>query len=125
MAKLIKELVLQSTKGRCKARVLFEAGAWSNFIRRELAERIGLPQKLPSPHVVFYADGRTGVKVHEWLPVHVFWQRRALTTLTLVVEQLKFDAVIGAATMEEYDMILEMRRGRITLRAPSATTQLM
>jgi hypothetical protein len=125
MAKLIKDVVLASTKGRCRARVLFDTGAWSNFVRRDVAQRVGLPQKLPSPHHVFYADGRAGAKIHEWMPVHVFWQRRALTALALVMERLKFDVVIGAATMEEYDMILEMRQGRVRIRGPSTATQLM
>jgi hypothetical protein len=68
---IIKKLPVFGDKGRTRVQILFDTGASSSFVRRDIAESLATILKLPSPEVYTLGDGVGRLRATETAVLYV------------------------------------------------------
>ena len=93
--------------GSVSASALYDTGASLSFIRRDVAERIGVPVRLPHP--MRFEMGRAGefVEVRDQIALAFTVSGLELLDSFLVADGLSEGAIIGARTMQKWGIKLD------------------
>jgi hypothetical protein len=115
MGRIIKEFVLIADRGRVPVPVLMDSGASASVLRKDVALKIGTPQKLVKP--VIFGSARRGIrlKAEAALFVQVVVNGKILDGPFYVSSDLSREAVIGADFMQKWDIRLQPRAHRFTV----------
>jgi len=110
--RLYRSLRIRSSKGVLEVKALFDTGASSTVIRKEVAEEIGhiLPTGVRE---VTLADGKTKLKVLGYIPISTTIEGSPIDDIAYVIEELAEELIIGAKVMEFYDIKLDPSANRV------------
>lgn len=111
---LIQETTLISgERGSVEAQALYDTGASLSMIRRDLAERVGVPVRLPQP--LRFEMGRVGefLEVRDQIALTFAVSGFPLLDSFLVADDLSEDAIVGARTMQKWGIQLDPEHERV------------
>lgn len=112
--RLIQEATLISgDRGSVEAQALFDTEASLSLIRRDLAERVGVPVRLPQP--MRFEMGRAGefLEVREQIALTFAVSGISLLDSFLVADDLSEEAIVGARTMQKWGIQLDPEHERV------------
>jgi len=98
--RVYRNLRIRSSKGAFEVKALFDTGASSTVIRKEVAEKIG--HILPTG--VREVDGKTKLKVLGCIPISTTIEGSPIDDIAYVIKELAEELIIGAKVMEFYDI---------------------
>lgn len=111
---LIQQTTLISgDRGSVNAEALYDAGASLSFIRRDLAEQVGVPVRLPRP--MRFEMGRVGefLEVRDQIALTFAVSDISLLDSFLVADDLSEEAIVGARTMQKWGIQLDPEHERV------------
>ena len=99
--------------GKIEAQALYDTGASLSFIRRDLAEQIGTPVRLPHP--MRFEMGRAGDVLEVKDQIALTFAVAGITLLDsfLVADDLSEQAIVGARTMQKWGIQLDPEHERV------------
>lgn len=113
MARIIKEIEIEGKK----ANVLFDTGAWHTYIKKEFLR--GVPKRDVSPYTV--ALGGRNIEIKETYIIGGKIEGLDFDTMAVPIDELGrvdgqgLDAIIGAVTMEQWEINLFPKTQRLDL----------
>lgn len=113
MSKIIKQLEILGDKGISKAEILLDSGANSSVGRMEVAEKVSTIIKLPKPRRFFLADGKTAVETDLVANIMITINGVTIDDIFYVVKELGREIIIGASTMQKWDIKLNLKDEQI------------
>lgn len=117
MGRIIKKFVLVADRGRTRVPVLLDSGASASILRRDVAAKIGTPQKLLRPAVFGSARRNAKMKADSVVTVQVVINGKILDGSFYVADELSREAIIGADFMQKWDMHLQPKAYQFTVGA--------
>jgi hypothetical protein len=113
MGVIINKVKLVGSKGEKKTDALFDRGASFSFIKKELAQKLGLVDKLPEP--LKFGTAREGdkIEVKEAVRLDFYIDGIRLSDEFLVGEELSEDVIIGAKTLQAWRLKLDFEEDRV------------
>lgn len=111
---LIQQTTLISgDRGSVNAEALYDTGASLSFIRRDLAEQVGVPVRLPRP--MRFEMGRVGefLEVRDQIALTFAVSDISLFDSFLVADDLSEEAIVGARTMRKWGIQLDPEHERV------------
>lgn len=111
---LIQEAtVISGERGSVEARALYDTGASLSFIRRDVAEKVGAPVRLPQP--MRFEMGRAGefLEVEHQIALMFAVCGIPLLDSFLVADGLSEEAIVGARTMQKWGIQLDPEHERV------------
>lgn len=118
----ILRLGLSGQKGKARANCLFDSGSTRCAIRGDLARKLDRPRRFSIAVPIRLATDGPPVQVREWISLDVRLDGRGLTGHFAVVETLRRPVVLGADFMDDWDIHLHMRGGRVSVGIDSNGT---
>ena len=115
MGLLIKKLLIEGQKGKVELDVLFDTGASYSFIKKEIAEKIGILVDLVEPKKFLLADGKKRLRITKLVNLQININGCKVTDEVLVAENLSDDMIIGATTMQKWRIKLDMENERVII----------
>jgi predicted aspartyl protease len=115
MGLIVKRLRVAGDKGERRLEVLFDTGAGASFIRRDVAERIATTLELPSPKTYTLGDGVGRLRVNETAVLYVYIQRVEISDNFIVSPRLADEVIIGASTMQQWRLKLDLENERVII----------
>lgn len=98
-----------------EAEVLFDSGASQSVMRRSVAERLATIIRLPMARTFQLADGKTSVETDELTNIMVTIDGITVDSKFYVLKELGREIVVGASTMQEWDIRLNLKDETITV----------
>lgn len=113
MGVIINKVKLVGSKGEKKTDALFDSGASFSFIIKELAQKLGLVDKLPEPLKFETAREGDKIEVKEVVRLDFYIDGIRLSDEFLVGEGLSEDVIIGAKTLQAWRLKLDFEEDRV------------
>lgn len=113
MGVIINKVKLVGSKGEKKTDALFDSGASFSFITKELAQKLGLVDKLPEPLKFETAREGDKIEVKEVVRLNFYIDGIRLSDEFLVGEGLSEDVIIGAKTLQAWRLKLDFEEDRV------------
>ncbi|MBX6422827.1 retropepsin-like aspartic protease [Thermosulfurimonas sp. F29] len=112
MGVIVKRVRLEGSKGEAEVEVLFDSGASMSFIRRGLAERLGLVEVLPRPYRFETAEAGRIIEAREAVRLDFYLNGDRLSDEFLVLpdEVATEEVVIGASTLQKWRLVLDFEK---------------
>ena len=107
MGIILKEHTVNGNRGSGTVRALYDAGSGASFIRRDVAERLGDFNPMPSPYEFTMADGRGTITVSETINLDFPFGDARIYYFFFVVDELAKEMIIGADMMQRWKMKLD------------------
>lgn len=108
MGLLIKRLQVIGDKGTRRLQVLFDTGASSSFVRRDIAGFLATILRLPSPQVYTLGDGVGRLRATETAVLYVTIKGIRISDNFVVVPRLSDEMIIGANTLQKWRVKLDL-----------------
>lgn len=115
MGKIVKRLEVLGDKGKGKVEVLFDSGATESVVQKSFAEKLATVISLPKWRRFLLADGKTEIKTNLVANIMITINGITIDSRFYVLEKLGREMVIGAATMQEWDIRLNPKEEKITI----------
>ena len=115
MGTIFYKIKLKGSKGEAEAYALFDTGASMSFIKRSLAQKLGLIDKLPEPLEFETAKSGEYITAKERVTLD-FWidgDRMSDEFLVLPDEIMSEDVIIGAKTMQAWRLVIDMEKEKV------------
>ena len=116
MGLLIKELQVAGDKGEKKEEVLFDNSASCSVIKRDIAEELSTIIKMRSERKFKLGDGESIVKTNEVANIEIEIDGKTIDDKFYVIDKLGKGIIVGADTMQKWDMVLEPKEEKIIVR---------
>ena len=114
------EVTVIGTRGRARCKALFDSGASYSIVRREIAERIGQIQALPTPEDWIFETARAGDYVQAAGKVIVDFRfddsEAHFSGEFVVCDELSEELIVGAKTMQAWKISLDLAAERVDYR---------
>jgi predicted aspartyl protease len=113
MERIHQTSVISGDRGSVPAQALYDTGASLSFIRRDLADKVGVPVRLPRP--MRFEMGRVGeyLEVHDQIALTFAVSDIPLLDSFLVADDLSEEAIVGARTMQKWGLQLDPEHERV------------
>lgn len=108
MGMIYKEYNVTGARGSDTVRVLYDTGASSSFIRRDIAEGLGNVVRTLRPTTFTMADGQVTLTVDQDVELYVAVDGDALRYHFFVTDDLSEELVVGADMMQRFKITLDM-----------------
>lgn len=115
MGKIIKKLPILGDKGESRASILFDSGAGDSVVQKEVAERVSTIISSPRLKTFTLADGKTEVKTKKIAILFLTLDGVSIDDEFYVLEDLSREVILGASTMQKWDIHLHLREEEITV----------
>lgn len=115
MGKILKQLEVLGNKGKQRVEVLFDTGASQSCIRRDVATRVATVFRKRSAKTFVLADGRTQIKTDEVAVLDLRINGKAIDDYFYVLKDGRREVIVGAGTMQRWDLKLHPRRHLIEI----------
>lgn len=115
MGAIFHRVKLKGSRGEAESEVLFDTGASMSFIKKSLAEKLGVIDKLPDPMEFETAERGRTIVAHEVVRLD-FWlngDRMSDEFLVLPDNVMSEDVIIGASTMQKWRIVIDMEHERV------------
>jgi len=115
MGVIVKEILLEGSKGSDKVKALFDSGASLSFIKKSIAQKLGNIEKLPKPLEFETAEAGRIISVNERVALDFYLDGDRLSDEFLVVpdEIMSEECIIGAKTMQAWRIVIDMENERV------------
>lgn len=110
MGLIYKEVEIQGNLGRRKVKALFDTGASSSFIRKDIAEGIATISKYPKPLRFFLGDGENTIETNEFIGVILQIKDINVFHSIIVVKNLGDEFIVGSDLMQRWKIKLDPKR---------------
>ena len=108
MGMIVKECTVSGERGSGTVRVLYDTGAGSSFVRRDVAENLGNIVRTMRPITFTMADGRGTIIAEEDVRLYIDVGGDPLMYHFFVADGLAEELVIGADMMQRFKISLDM-----------------
>ena len=115
MGLIIKEHEVTGSRDTDTVRVLYDTGAGSSFVRREIAEPLGDFATSPVPLTFMMADGQETFTVDQVITLAVDIEGSPLVYTFYVGEDLAEELIIGADMMQKFRITLDMEGESVSI----------
>ena len=120
MSILEHEVTIIGTRGRARCKALFDSGASYSIVRREIAERIGQIQPLPTPEDWIFETARAGDYVQAAGKVILDFRfddsEAHFSDEFVVFHDLSEELIVGAKTMQAWHILLDFTTETVEYR---------
>jgi len=108
---------IHGEKGSIGVEALFNTGAKSSYIDEAIAEKIGY-RRYPKPRKIPLAVKEAEANLIGYSPVDLEIAGCLMpeTEVLGVIEDLREEAIIGMNLIEKYDIILDVKEGKVKLK---------
>ncbi len=115
MGLIQQSIEVTGERGTVSASALYDTGASLSFLRRDIAERVGVPVRLARP--MRFEMGRAGefLEVNEQIALSFTVSGVELLESFLVADGLSEEAIIGARTMQKWGIKLDPEHESVTV----------
>jgi len=115
MGVIVKEILLEGSKGSDKVKALFDSGASMSFIKKSIAQKLANIEKLPKPLEFETAKAGETLVVYEAVRLDFYLDGDRLSDEFLVVpdEIISEECIIGAKTMQAWRIVMDMENERV------------
>ena len=107
MGLIIKEQTVKGTRRSDTARVLYDSGASSSFIRRDIADIVGDTSSTVSPLQFMMADGQV-ISADQTINLEIEMNGITVEYRFLVLDDLPEEVIIGADLMQKWKISLDL-----------------
>ena len=115
MGIIIKEYEVTGSRDTDTVRVLYDTGAGSSFVQREIAEPLGDFATSPVPLTFMMADGQETFTVDQVITLAVDIEGSPLVYTFYVGEDLAEELIIGADMMQKFRITLDMEGESVSI----------
>ena len=115
MGIIVKEYTVTGTRRSDTVRVLYDTGAGSSFVRRDIARILGDIVKTPTPTQFLMANGQGTLTVDQIIPLDIDVDSTPLNYTFFVADDLAEELIIGADMMQRFRISLDMESEEISI----------
>ena len=115
MGMIVKDYTVTGDRDSATVRVLYDTGAGSSFVRRDVAEPLGTIVPSPVPVTFTMADGQEAFRVDRSIQLGVSVDDASLFYTFFVVEDLAEELIIGADMMQRWRMTLDLDNESVSI----------
>jgi hypothetical protein len=108
MGLIVQTLPIAGDKGDAEAEVLFDSGASSSFVKKDVAEKVATIVRARRPMTFQLGDGQGTLTARETVTLYVTIKEYEIFDHFLVVDNLAVDMIIGARTQQVWHIKLDM-----------------
>ncbi len=120
MGVIFKEIEIAGSKGRAIVKALFDSGATLSFVKKDVAEKIATLEKLPTKHIFKTADKNNSIVAEYRISADFYIDGLTFSDEFIVLDHLSESLIIGAKTMQGWDIKLDLKNHKLILN-PDAT----
>jgi len=113
MAVLWYNIKLRGSKGEANVKALFDSGASYSFMRKDIAEKIGLIDKLPEPMKFVTASKKKQIEINERISVDFYLNGARFSEMFLVSNEISEEVIIGTKTIQAWRFKLDFENEKI------------
>ena len=113
MAVLWYNIKLRGSKGEANVKALFDSGASYSFMRKDIAEKIGLIDKLPEPMKFVTASKKKQIEINERMSVDFYLNGARFSEMFLVSNEISEEVIIGTKTIQAWRFKLDFENEKI------------
>ncbi|MBT9163573.1 MAG: hypothetical protein DDT24_00484 [Chloroflexi bacterium] len=115
MTIIARNLRLAGSKGEQEVEGLFDSGATYSCIEKELAERLGILERISSPLALETAKEGEKVEVREAVRLDFYLDGYRFSDEFMVIPGLSERLIIGATTMQKWRFKLDFEREEVII----------
>lgn len=115
MGLIVKKLRVAGDKGERRLQVLFDTGASTSFVRRDVVEKMATVVKLPSPETYTLGDGVGKLRVNETVVLHLSINGVRISDNFIVAPRLADEVIIGANTLQKWRIKLDLENEKVII----------
>ena len=115
MGIIVKEYTVTGERGSDTLRVLYDTGAGSSFVRKDMAEKLGNVVRTLRPVTFRMADGRETFTVDQDVALYIDVDGSPLMYHFFVANELAEELVIGADMMQRFKISLDMDNEAVSI----------
>ena len=112
---IIKDYAVTGNRGSATVRALYDTGAGSSFVRRDIAERLGDIVGTVRPLTFTMADGREAFTVDQMINLDILVGDIPLIFNYYVVIDLAEELIIGADMMQRWKISLDQDNETVSI----------
>jgi hypothetical protein len=116
MGVIVKEILLEGSKGSKKVKALFDSGASMSFIKKSIAQKLGTVEKLPKPLEFETAKAGETLVVYEAVRLDFYLDdgdRLSDEFLVVSDEIMSEDCIIGASTFQKWRLVIDFDKENV------------
>jgi hypothetical protein len=110
MGRIFQEIEIIGSIGKKKVMALFDSGASKTFILQKVANEVEPAHKLSLPINVSLGDGKTKLRIEEMVSLEMIIDGHRIDDVAYVSEKLSCDLIIGAQTMQLWNIKLDLKK---------------
>ena len=114
MGLIIKEQTVKGTRRSDTARVLYDSGASSSFIRRDIADIVGDTSSTVSPLQFMMADGQM-ISADQTINLEIEMNGITVEYRFLVLDDLPEEVIVGADLMQKWKISLDLENETVDI----------
>ena len=115
MGIIVKDYTVTGDRGSSAVRVLYDTGAGSSFVRRDVAENLGNVVRTLRPLTFTMADGQVTFTVDQDVALNIDVDGDPLMYHFFVVDDLAEELIIGADMMQRFKISLDLDNESVTI----------
>ena len=112
---IIKDCAVTGNRGSATVRALYDTGAGSSFVRRDIAEGLGDIVGTVRPLTFTMADGREAFTVNQMINLDILVGEIPLIFNYYVVNDLAEELIIGADMMQRWKISLDLDNEAVSI----------
>ena len=113
MGVIFNRIKLVGSKGEKKIEAMYDSGASFSFIKTDLAKKLGIIEKLPTPLSFETAKEGEKVTVYERVTLDFYIEGIRLSDEFFISDDLSEQVIIGAKTMQAWRLKLDFEQDRV------------
>ena len=113
MAVLYQNIKLSGSKGEIEKKALFDGGATYSIIKKELAEKLGHLEMIPTPLKFRTAKEGSMLEATEAVRLDFYIDGTRFSDEFIVIENLDEEVIIGAKTMQSWRFKLDYENEKV------------
>jgi hypothetical protein len=115
MGIIAKDYAVTGNKGFAMVSCLYDTGAGSSFVRRDIAEKLGELYPTPRPMTFTMADGQEAFRIDQIITLNMDVDDTPLMFTLYVADHLAEELIIGADLMQRWRISLDMEEEVISI----------
>ena len=115
MGLITKEYTVAGTRRSDTVRVLYDTGAGSSFVRRDIARFLGDIVRTPTSMQFLMADGQETFTVEQVITLNIEVGDTPLNYTFFVADDLAEELIIGADMMQKFRISLDLDSEAVTV----------
>ncbi|MFH1005713.1 MAG: retropepsin-like aspartic protease [Bacteroidota bacterium] len=113
MSIISQSVKFAGSKGKAEVETLFDSGASYSFIKKNVAEKLGLLDSLPEPMFFETAKENESISIKQAIRLAFIINDIKLSDEFLISENLSEDIIIGASTMQKWRIKLDFDNDKV------------